>query len=32
MTLFFMALALFIGGGGNLSIDRMIAPKEKRPG
>ena len=32
MTLFCMALALFIGGGGNLSIDRMIAPKEKRPG
>jgi len=32
LTLFCMALALFIGGGGNLSIDRMIASKEKRPG
>ena len=32
MTLFFMALALFLGGGGNLSIDRMIASKQKQPG
>jgi putative oxidoreductase len=32
MTLFFMALALFVGGGGNLSIDRMIASKKKQPG
>ena len=32
MTLFFMALALFIGGAGNLSIDRMIASKQKQPG
>ena len=29
-TLFFVALALLIGGGGNLSVDRMIATKEKR--
>ena len=32
VALLCMALAVFIGGGGNLSIDRMIASKEKRPG
>lgn len=29
MALLCMALALLIGGGGNLSVDRMIAPKDK---
>ena len=29
-TLFFAALALLIGGGGNLSVDRMIATRAKR--
>jgi putative oxidoreductase len=32
LTLFCMALAVFIGGGGNLSIDRMIPSKQNRPG
>ena len=31
MSLGLMALALMIGGGGNLSVDRMISSKRSRP-